>query len=171
MASYHLDCASGIAGDMFLGACLDLGMPLDVVAEAVASLGLPGVAVESRKASRGGFAGTRFRVLLDGRPLEGPDPEEAGTGAAIGSSGTARDHAHQRAHEHEHGHQHEHGHEHEHGHGHDHEHGPGHEHEHGHGHGHEHGHSHEHGHGHEHEHSPGHDHEHGHGDSRNLAQI
>ena len=35
MASYHLDCASGIAGDMFLGACLDLGMPLEVVAEPV----------------------------------------------------------------------------------------------------------------------------------------
>jgi uncharacterized protein (TIGR00299 family) protein len=102
MASFHLDCASGIAGDMFLGACLDLGMPLDVVAEAVASLGLAGVGVEGRKASRGGFAGTRFRVLLDGRPLEGPDPEETG------------DHDHDHDHEHPHAPGH-HGH-HEHGH-------------------------------------------------------
>ena len=30
MAIYHLDCSSGIAGDMFLGACLDLGMPVEV---------------------------------------------------------------------------------------------------------------------------------------------
>jgi hypothetical protein len=73
---YHLDCSSGIAGDMFLGACLDLGMPLEILQDTVARLGLPGVTVESRKASRGGFVGTRFRVLENGRPLEGPDPEE-----------------------------------------------------------------------------------------------
>ena len=60
---YHLDCASGIAGDMFLGACLDLGMPIEVLHDAVARLGLPGVGVEHRKAMRGGIAGTRFRVL------------------------------------------------------------------------------------------------------------
>ena len=77
-AHYHLDCSSGIAGDMFLGACLDLGMgvPLEVLTDAVARLGLPGVSVESRKAARGGVTGTRFRVLVDGRPVEGPDPEE-----------------------------------------------------------------------------------------------
>src|SRR5215212_8838210 len=73
---YHLDCSSGIAGDMFLGACLDLGMPLGVLHETVARLRLHNVSVESRKASRGGFVGTRFRVLVDGKPLEGPDPEE-----------------------------------------------------------------------------------------------
>ncbi|HEV3075643.1 MAG TPA: nickel pincer cofactor biosynthesis protein LarC [Thermoanaerobaculia bacterium] len=104
MASYHLDCASGIAGDMFLGACLDLGMPLEVVAEAVASLGLAGVGVEGRRASRGGFAGTRFRVLLDGRPLEGPDPEEAVAGEAAHhhehGRQNAQEHAHRHAHEH-----------------------------------------------------------------------
>ncbi|MFL6202373.1 MAG: nickel pincer cofactor biosynthesis protein LarC [Thermoanaerobaculia bacterium] len=87
---YHLDCASGIAGDMFLGACLDLGMPLDVLHETVARLRLPNVSVESRKASRGGFVGTRFRVLLDGKPLEGPDPEEH--------------HHHHHDHHHHHGH-------------------------------------------------------------------
>jgi pyridinium-3,5-bisthiocarboxylic acid mononucleotide nickel chelatase len=95
MATYHLDCSSGIAGDMFLGACLDLGMPVEILSEVVARLGLTGVSVESRKAMRGGFVGTRFRVLQDGKPIEGPDPEE-----------------------HQHGHQHPHGHEHgqEHGH-------------------------------------------------------
>lgn len=107
MAIYHLDCSSGIAGDMFLGACLDLGMPLEVLQDMVARLGLPGIGVETRKASRGGFVGTRFRVLENGRPIEGPDPEE-----------------------HQH---HSHGHEHHH---HDHEHGHGHGHSHGHTHGH-----------------------------------
>jgi uncharacterized protein (TIGR00299 family) protein len=133
-ASYHLDCASGIAGDMFLGACLDLGMPLEVLAEAVASLGLRGVGIEGRKASRGGFMGTRFRVLLDGRPIEGPDPEEA-----EGAHRQAHQHAHEHARQHglergatpdsaagdEHPHAHEHGHHHgpQSG-GHAHDHGP-----------------------------------------------
>jgi uncharacterized protein (TIGR00299 family) protein len=98
MAHYHLDCWSGIAGDMFLGACLDLGMPLDVLADAVARLGLPGITVEARKAKRGGIAGTRFRVLENGRPIEGPDPEEVAPAPA-----------------HEHGHPEEHSHPHDHG--------------------------------------------------------
>jgi uncharacterized protein (TIGR00299 family) protein len=78
----HLDCFSGLAGDMFLGACLDMGMPPSVVAEAVASLKLHGISIESRKTTRAGFAGTRFRVLDHGRPIEGPDPEERVPGAA-----------------------------------------------------------------------------------------
>jgi uncharacterized protein (TIGR00299 family) protein len=101
MAIYHLECSSGIAGDMFLGACLDLGMPLEVLSDVVARLGLPGVSVESRKASRGGFVGTRFRVLVEGRPVEGPDPEE---------------HVHE-PHDHDHPHDHHH-HDHDHGHSH-----------------------------------------------------
>jgi pyridinium-3,5-bisthiocarboxylic acid mononucleotide nickel chelatase len=101
MRIYHLDCSSGIAGDMFLGACLDLGMPVEVLSDVVARLGLAGVSVETRKASRGGFVGTRFRVLQDGRPIEGPDPEE-----------------HQHDHHHDHGHHHHHDHDHSHHHGH-----------------------------------------------------
>jgi pyridinium-3,5-bisthiocarboxylic acid mononucleotide nickel chelatase len=99
MAIYHLDCGSGIAGDMFLGACLDLGMPVEVLHDMVARLGLHGIGVEARKASRGGFTGTRFRVLDHGKPIEGPDPEE-----------------HQHEHNHEHGYHHGHEHGHQHGH-------------------------------------------------------
>ncbi|HVS15754.1 MAG TPA: nickel pincer cofactor biosynthesis protein LarC [Thermoanaerobaculia bacterium] len=73
---YRLECPSGLAGDMFLGACLDLGMPIAVLEEVVAALGLSRVGVEGRRARRGGVAGIRFRVLRDGRPIEGPDPEE-----------------------------------------------------------------------------------------------
>jgi hypothetical protein len=193
MASYHLDCASGIAGDMFLGACLDLGMPLEVVAEAVASLGLAGVGVESRKASRGGFAGTRFRVLLDGRPLEGPDPEEAGAGEAAGEPGPGHAGSHDDAggqghagghgqsgldeHLHVHGHRHEHGHqnaqEHEHRHAHEHAQREAHRHQH---HGEpsdepagDHGHAHPGGQGHRHGGDPGGAHDPR--GQRDLAQI
>lgn len=74
---YHLECPSGIAGDMFLGACLDLGMPLEVLVEAVRALGLEGLELEHRRSQRGGITGSRFRVLVAGQPVEGPDPEEA----------------------------------------------------------------------------------------------
>ncbi|HEX6904611.1 MAG TPA: nickel pincer cofactor biosynthesis protein LarC [Thermoanaerobaculia bacterium] len=104
MATYHLDCSSGIAGDMFLGACLDLGMPTEILTEMVARLRLSGISVESRKAQRGGFTGTRFRVLENGRPIEGPDPEE-------------HSHDHHHHHDHDHGHHHHH-HHHHHDHGH-----------------------------------------------------
>jgi uncharacterized protein (TIGR00299 family) protein len=110
MATYHLDCSSGIAGDMFLGACLDLGMPIEVLTDVVARLDLPGVSVESRKASRGGFVGTRFRVLVEGRPVEGPDPEEH----------SHDHHHHPHDHPHDHGHSHSHDHPHEHSHDHSH---------------------------------------------------
>ncbi len=62
---------------MFLGACLDLGMPLAVLSDAVARLGLEGVTVEARPARRGGLTGVRFRVCENGQPVEGPDPDEA----------------------------------------------------------------------------------------------
>lgn len=157
MPDYHLDCASGIAGDMFLGACLDLGMPLAVIEEAVASLGLQEVAVESRRALRGGFTGTRFRVLLAGRPLEGPDPEELAAEHAD-SHGQPHEHPHSHAHPHDQ----EHGQHHAHGYAqpHDHSHEPGaaHHHDAPHEHTHPHGQAH-----HAHSHAPG--------EQRDLAQI
>jgi pyridinium-3,5-bisthiocarboxylic acid mononucleotide nickel chelatase len=116
MASvFHLDCSSGIAGDMFLGACLDLGMPVEVLADVVRRLGLAGISVEARKASRGGFAGTRFRVLEGGRPIEGPDPEEQSPGHAHGHPHPHDHHDHHPHHAHHH---HDHPHDHGHAHGH-----------------------------------------------------
>ena len=76
----HLEPIGGMAGDMFLGALIDLGVPPGVVSEAVASLGLAGVGVEVRSARRLGVVGLRFRVLLDGIPLEGPEPDGAWDG-------------------------------------------------------------------------------------------
>jgi uncharacterized protein (TIGR00299 family) protein len=152
MSDYHLDCSSGIAGDMFLGACLDLGLPVEVIAEAVASLGLPGVSVERRRAWRGGFAGTRFRVLLAGRPIEGPDPDETVEAHGAGAGHTPTEEAHE--HHHDHG---------DHAHPHD---PASHEHSHGHR-AHDHAHGHSHPLGHPHEDSAARDP----GGQRNLAQI
>ncbi len=92
---------------MFLGACLDLGMPLEVIVEAVRALGLEGVELEHRHAQRGGITGSRFRVLRAGLPIEGPDPEEVseadGSGDATSFHGEPpKDHGHLHAHGHTH---------------------------------------------------------------------
>lgn len=131
----YIDCYSGAAGDMLLGALLDAGLPLAELRALVDTLDLPGVAVEADRVDRGGVGATRFRVLVDGASAEAPGGHEPRHGDG---------HAHADGHEHVPGR----GHDHEHDHG--HEHGDGHEH--GHGHGHEHGHGHVHGGGRAHSH-------------------
>ncbi|MYA06510.1 MAG: nickel pincer cofactor biosynthesis protein LarC [Holophagales bacterium] len=73
----HLDCPSGISGDMFLGACLDLGLPVSLLEGMVDRLGLDGVELRVERAKRGGLTGVRFSVLRDGRPVEGAGSEGA----------------------------------------------------------------------------------------------
>mgnify|MGYP002621610742 FL=1 len=84
----HFDCAAGIAGDMFLGACLEVGLPLRVLEGVVEALELEDVGVDVRRSRRGGIAGTRFRVLRAGEPIDGPDPDEE-QGLAAGNDSAA----------------------------------------------------------------------------------
>lgn len=58
----HLDCTAGVAGDMLLAALLDAGANAHAVADAVASLGVPGLAVRTRPARRAGLACLRVHV-------------------------------------------------------------------------------------------------------------
>jgi uncharacterized protein (TIGR00299 family) protein len=57
-----LDGWSGVAGDMWVGALLDAGIPLAALDAAVRSLALPGVSVRAEKVLRQGLAGTHFVV-------------------------------------------------------------------------------------------------------------
>lgn len=57
-----LDGWSGVAGDMWVGALLDAGLPLAPLADAVGALGLPGVTLHAEKVQRCGLAGTHFTV-------------------------------------------------------------------------------------------------------------
>ncbi len=58
----YLDLFSGAAGDMLLGALLDLGLPLDVLREELAKMDLSGYELEARREVRQGITGTRLIV-------------------------------------------------------------------------------------------------------------
>lgn len=64
----HVDCSTGVAGDMLLGALLAAGARLARVNEAIASLGVPGLAVRAEPARRGGLACTRVEVARPAVP-------------------------------------------------------------------------------------------------------
>lgn len=58
----HLDLHAGISGDMFLAACLDLGLPHKGLKKALKSLGLPKWVLKAVQEVRGGMAGTRLDI-------------------------------------------------------------------------------------------------------------
>jgi hypothetical protein len=93
----YLECFSGISGDMLLGAMVDAGVPLEVLAETAAKLNV-GARLEARRVSRGGIAATKVDVVAPG--------------SEIRDQGS--DHAHPHPHTHGHAHEHSHGHDHEH---------------------------------------------------------
>jgi len=146
----YLDCFSGISGDMFLGALVGAGVPLERLQETVAALGI-GASLEMFTVLRSGIGAVKVDVLVDG---EKDRPREVHH--EIRKAASADEH---KPHPHSHS-GHEHVHEHEHAHGHEH----AHEHEHAPEHGHEHGHSDS-----PQESRPAHSHAHEHG--RSLQQI
>ncbi|MBI5774873.1 MAG: nickel pincer cofactor biosynthesis protein LarC [Verrucomicrobia bacterium] len=114
MQTLYLDTFSGISGDMFIGAMIDLGVDVHALEHELAKLKLDGYHLHAARKDKAGIAGVKFDVHLP--------------------------HAH--GHQHEHSHAHSHGgvtHAHEHGHAHSHEHHHG---DHGHSHGHDHPHEH-----------------------------
>ncbi len=58
----YFDCASGISGDMTLGAMVDVGVPLDAIQAGVDSLGLPSCRFEAEEVHRKGFRATKVHV-------------------------------------------------------------------------------------------------------------
>lgn len=58
----YFDCASGISGDMTLGALVDAGVPLEALDAAVQSLGLPGVRLAAQEVRKKGFRATQVTV-------------------------------------------------------------------------------------------------------------
>ena len=66
MKVLYVDCFSGVAGDMLLGALIDAGVPLDGVRGALGSLAIDHDTVWTERVTRGGLAATKFCVRGEG---------------------------------------------------------------------------------------------------------
>jgi uncharacterized protein (TIGR00299 family) protein len=87
----YLDMFSGVSGDMLLGACLDAGVPLEALREALAPLALDGVRLSSERVERHGIAATRCRVEVPDTAGERHLPEILDRIGAAGLPETVRD--------------------------------------------------------------------------------
>jgi uncharacterized protein (TIGR00299 family) protein len=121
----YIDCFSGASGDMFLGALLDLGLPLDGLRAALGSLAIEYGSVSADRVLRAGVSATKFR--LHEAPLTAVAPGGDRVAGHSNERGGGRPHHHD-GHQHGHSHVHDHGntHDHDHDHGNAHHHGPHH---------------------------------------------
>jgi uncharacterized protein (TIGR00299 family) protein len=77
----YLDCFSGVSGDMLLGACLDAGVPIDAVREALGSLGLEDYAAGATRVLRAGVSATRWTLDEREPAVAAAHPHAHGPGA------------------------------------------------------------------------------------------
>jgi len=102
MKTLYLDLSSGISGDMFLGALIDLGVDAGKLERELRKLKLGGYHLHVAREQRSGIAGVKVDVHLD-----------KGRGAPVLRSSTATEggKVEGRGHKHEHGSHHDHHHE------------------------------------------------------------
>lgn len=103
----YLECFSGISGDMFLGALVDGGVPLELFTRTVVALKVD-ARLEVSRVQRSGISATKLDVIVAG---EKELPREE----FWAKQGHSQEHEHSHEHPHEHGHEHEHSHSHNHG--------------------------------------------------------
>ena len=64
----YFDCFAGAGGDMIVAALLDAGLDLEALRAALATMDLGGYEISAEQVRRGGLAGTRFNVAVEGGP-------------------------------------------------------------------------------------------------------
>ena len=65
MRTLYLDCFSGISGDMFVGAMLDLGVGFDELREQLARLDLTDYRLVTSRVDRSGISATKFDCIVE----------------------------------------------------------------------------------------------------------
>ena len=73
MAHLHIDCFSGISGDMFLGALVDAGLPLASLKRGLQNMKVDGYQVKAKKVIRGTIRATKVDIPIQ-RGFEKPLP-------------------------------------------------------------------------------------------------
>jgi len=68
MRGLYLDCFSGVSGDMFLGALVDLGVEAAHLKTQLGKLPVGGYRLSTRRVTRGGLSGTKVDVEIDRSP-------------------------------------------------------------------------------------------------------
>ena len=109
----YLDCLSGISGDMFVAAMIDLGADLKMLEKALRSIPDEGFHTEIRRVKKSGIDCCDFNVILDALHENHDHDMEY-------LYGHDESHCHGEEHDHCHCHDEEHGHDHDHNHGHSH---------------------------------------------------
>ena len=75
MTHLHIDCFSGISGDMFLGAFVDAGLPLASLKRGLKNIKIEGYQVKAKKVLRGTIRATKVDILVQSafrKPLSLP---------------------------------------------------------------------------------------------------
>src|SRR3989338_1252399 len=63
MKIYFIDCRSGISGDMFIGALLDMGLDFTYLKNELKRLKLSGYSIKKEIAKKDGIKSIKFKVL------------------------------------------------------------------------------------------------------------
>ena len=120
-----LECYSGISGNMFIGALLDLGVPFDYLKSEIEKLNIDGYELVYKKVDKLGIDSTYFNVnLLDHDHDHNHNHDHSHEHCHVDGHNHSEehDHLHQHAHDENHEHNHDHNHDDDNIHKHDHHH-------------------------------------------------